>query len=201
MTYTDPALISAFIKRNLTDNEQLTLSVMIPAIQVWLDKKLGTTFLPASAATNRYYDGGESSIDTEPFTALVEIASYDSYNNADLYLYNQTITEVLTEPRNETVKNEIRLRSSCFPEGEDNIRVKAYFSSYDSGIPEDITSAATMIATDMLRVGQVGTDNVKRENLEGHLVEYNDPNLMIQNLVAANPMVQSILELRRELMI
>lgn len=201
MTYTDQALVAAALKRDLTDREQLSLSVIIPGIQKWLDNKLGTTFLPADP-TNHYYDGGDHCIDIESCTDILEIASIDPYTSADYYLYNQnSTTEVLSEPVNGSVKNELRYRNGCFPEGEDNIRVKASFSGYDDGIPEDITNVSTLIAIDMLKLGQIGTDNLKRESLEGHEVMYQDANMMIQSIYTNNPIVASILQLRNEMII
>lgn len=201
-SYTDTSLIAATLKRELTDNEALSLSVIIPAIQKFIDSKVGTTFLEATTATSRYYDGGTHVIDLEPCSAIEEIASVDPYTSADYYLFNQNnVTEVLAEPRNETIKNELRYRNGHFPMGEDNIRVKAKFSSYDGGIPEDIITIATMIAIEILRLGALGLNNLKRESLEGHEVMYHDPLMLMQSLYESNPYISTILAQYNEYML
>lgn len=195
MNYTDPTLVATSLKRDLTENEQATLATLLPAIDKWIDKKIGTTFIAATGYTDRYYDGDDITLDIEPCTDIQEIASVNSYDGTDLYLYNQSgIFEVLAEPRNETIKNELRHRGGQFPCGENNIRVNAKFSSYVDGTPEDIQIAATLIAIDCLRLKQMGTDNLKRESLEGHEVMYHDPNITVQSIGMNNPVVCQILE-------
>lgn len=203
MRYTDPALISAHVKRALTDNEMLTLSVFIPAIQRWIDNYIGTTFLPATEATSRYFDGdGTESLDIDPFTELEEIASIDGYTGSDNYLYNQNDSrEIASEPANSSVQNELRYRNGGWPRGVGNIRVKAKFSSYVDGIPEDITMAATLFAAQVLTMGSSGTDNVKSESLEGHSVTYNDPATMLETIASKHPIIAGSLAHYKELMI
>lgn len=201
MNYTDSSLIAAAIKRELTSNEQLTLSVLLPAIDTYINNRCDTTFLEATSATQRFYDGGEATIDIEPCTSITEIAEIDNYG-VTTYIYNQNnYNEVIKEPQNETVKTELRKRYGCFPHGTGRIAVTANFSSYNAGVPEDITQVATMLAVEALRIGQVGTDNVARENLEGHDVIYNTPDVTVANLGDANPFIKSVFEQHRDLQI
>lgn len=197
MSYTDVDLIAASIKRELTSNERLTLSVLIPAIQKYVDKRCDTTFLEVIAST-RVYDGGEETIDIDPCTFITAISLLDNYGVVN-YVYNQNnLQEVIAQPVNSSVKNELVRRYGCFPHGDSRISVTAEFSSWDNGVPEDIIAVSTMLAVEGLRSTQVGTDNVKSESLEGHSVTYNDPSAMIATFGDSNPFVRGVFEYYRQ---
>lgn len=198
MHYTDIPMIETHLKRSLTTNEQAVLATFIPGIEEWIDRKCNTTFKPVSP-TSRYYEGGESAIDVDPCTEITKVNAVQD-DGTDSYEYTPSMM-YLAYPVNENVKTEVRLRAiqGVFPFGDARVKVTAKFSSYDGNMPRDIQTIATLIATDILRVGAMGTGNLKRESLEGHDLMTHDPTMVIQSIVDANPLVRQILEQRREI--
>lgn len=193
MTYTDVNLIAAFLKRDLTSNEQLTLSILIPSVMRWIDRTVGYTFLEV-AETTRVYDGGESSIDIDPAYEITAVKSIDDAGE-DNYTYTLT-SEYLLEPLNETIKTEIRRRNGYFPIGESRIAVTGKFSGWDNGVPEDITMIATKIAADVLTMASSNASNVQSESLEGHSVTYSSGNEDSISQAALNdPTVTDVLKM------
>lgn len=197
MQYTNASVLAAYLKRELTGNEIDTLNLLVPAVQLWIDRKLGTTFLEADAATTRTYDGGERSIDIEPCTDITKVEAID-YTGADSYGYTAP-NEYQAYPLNETVKTELVRRHACWPRGDARIAVTAKFSSYDDGVPEDIQMVATKIAADLLNIGSANAEAVKSESLEGHKVEYQDPYAYIDKVAGNDPFVRSVLDQHRDI--
>lgn len=197
MQYTNASVLAAYLKRELTGNEIDTLNLLVPAVQLWIDRKLDTTFVEADEATTRTFDGGERSIDIDPCTEITKVEALD-YTGASSYEYTAT-QEYQAYPLNETVKTELVRRHSCWPGGDARIAVTAKFSSYDDGVPEDIQMVATKIAADLLNMGSANAEAVKSESLEGHKVEYQDPYSSIDKIASNDPYVRSVLDLRRDI--
>lgn len=194
--YTDPDLIAALLKRDLATSEQLTLAIVIPAIDKYIDKKCDMTFLEV-AETTRYYDGGEETLEIDPCTAITAVASL---NDDGTTSYTYVTGDYEAGPYNQTVKNELRKRYSCWPKGNRRIAVTAKFSGWDSGVPQDIQMAATMIAASVLTAGsQVG--GVKSESLEGHSITYDDTSNIIQSVAEKNPIINSIFMQYKQLVV
>ena len=198
MSYTDPDLVSAYLKRDLSNNEQLTLSLLIPAIQQTIDKYCNMTFLEV-AETTRYYDGGTESIDIEACTEISAVTSLND-DRTDSYAYVEN-TEYLAYPLNENVKREIRRRGGCFPHGEQRMAVTAKFSGFDSGVPQAIQTVATMLAASALQSAQNTGSGIKSESLEGHSITYQDASQTVDELFEATPMVKTVLQQFRDLAI
>lgn len=199
MHYTDTALIEAYVKRALTIEEVASLTgAIIPAVDRWIDNKCDTTFKKVESTT-RTYDGGERSLDIEPCTEITKVEALD-YTGASSYEYTGP-DEYQGYPLNETVKNELVRRHSCWPGGDARIAVTAKFSSYDDGVPEDIIHVATVICSDLTKLTDYNSSNVKSESLEGHSVTYTDLSMSIDKLASGNPLVKSILEQHTELLL
>lgn len=200
MAYTTSTLIQNYLQRTLNANETAFLAILIPAIKVWLDRKLNSTF-DSAVATTRYYDGGVENLDIDPCTSITAVKSLNS-DGSTSYDYDLVTTpDVLYEPRNETVKREIRKRNGTFPSGKQNIAVTATFSEYDGGVPNDIQTIASILAAEVLNQGKVASSggNIASESLEGHSISYDTSASALDAFAANNPNIQSILELRREL--
>lgn len=200
MAYTTSTLITNYLQRTLNANETAFLAILIPAIKVWLDRKLNTTFDSASETT-RYFDGGKKNLDIDPCNTITAVKSLNN-DGSTSYDYDLTVTpDVLYEPRNETIKREIRKREGSFPAGIQNIAVTALFTEYDGGVPTDIQSIATMMAAEVLNQGKIASSggNVASESLEGHSISYDTSASALDGIASNNPNVRSILELRREL--
>ena len=196
MAYTSNTLIGNFLGRSLTANEQALTVILIPAIQLWLDKKIGSTFDSASETT-RYYDGGWKHIDIDPCYDITAIKSLND-DGTDSYTYNPTSAdryEVIAEPLNSTIKTMLTHRGGRFPRGTRRIAVTAKFSSSSDGaVPNDIQLAATRIAADVLSQGELASNaNVASEALEGHTVTYKNANEIIDKVALDDPFVQGII--------
>lgn len=198
MNYTDLPLIATYLKRSLTNEEIATLSVLVPAIERWIDKKLGTTFVKQDVATTRIFDGGGSSIDIDPCTGVTAVTSLD-YDGSVSYPYNAT--EYILEPQNETVKTEVRLRARGSRFSRAQVQVTAKFSEWDGGVPQDVQVVVTKIAADIVSAAAVEAGAVSSESLEGHTVKYRDPNETIDSVALNDPTVKSFLDLRKQLLV
>lgn len=200
MAYTNQAQVQNFIQRALTDNEAAYLAVIIPALKIWIDKRLNSTF-DVATSTTRYYDGGVRSLTIDPCTAITKVEALND-DGSDSYEYTSG-TEYIAEPQNETVKREIRKRLAKFPRGTHRVAVTALFSEYDSGVPADIQVLTTRLAAAVLNQGKVAGQggNVQRESLEGHDIHYQMNTSAIEGIVQDDPTVAAIIEQRKELLI
>lgn len=198
--YTDVTLIQNYLGRELTVDQTAFLTTLIPAIKIWIDKKLNSTFGLVAEST-RYYDGGSHYIQIDPATDITAIASYDN-DGVVSYPYTD-LTEFVSEPINENVKREIVKRSGYFPRGSRRVAVTAKFSEYDDGVPKDIQTAATLLAVGVLNQGTVSSSggNIASESLEGHSITYDLSTSTLDEVAEGSPIVESILELRRELFV
>lgn len=201
MAYTTSTLIGNYLQRTLTTNETSFLAILIPAIKIWIDKKLGSTF-DSATATTRYYDGGYQNIDIDPCNTITTISALNS-DGTTSYAYDLTTTpEIVYEPVNETVKRELRKRYGQFPSGKQNIAVTAVFSEYDSVVPTDIQTIATIMAGEVLNQGDVGGSGaIASESVEGHSVTYDTSNGALDGISSTNPNIMGVLEQRRELLV
>lgn len=199
MSYTNNILVQAYLQRDLEDEEIVFLSVLLPAVDKWINDKTGSRF-DEVAATTRYYDGGNYSIDIDPVTDITSITSVTDERVVD---YTYTVnTEYLLYPENETVKTEIRRRYGTFPRGVSRIAVTGKFSEYDDGVPQDIEIAATAIAADVLEASKnAKTANVESESIEGYSVKYRSVNETVNKVALEDPLIKSILDMRRQIML
>lgn len=198
MAYTTSSLISAFLQRSLTANETTLLTTLIPAIQIWIDKRLNSTFDNVASST-RYYDGGVRNLDIDPCTAISQVEAIND-DGTDSYIYTSTY-EYVAEPQNETVKRSLTKRLAAFPRGVHRIAVTALFSEYDSGVPSDIQILATRLVTGVINSGKYAGmgGNVMQESLEGHEIRYLPNSAEVHGIIESDPIVQSILAVREEI--
>lgn len=198
MAYTNSTLVGNYLQRTLTANETTFLALLIPAIKLWIDKKLSSTFDQASE-TSRYFDGGGRSVDLDPCTDITDVDAVNT-DQTDSYDYTDQ-TEYIAEPQNETVKRELVKRNGHWPSGLGSIKVTAKFSEYDSAVPEDIQTVATILAAEVLNQGKIGSSGgtVSSEELEGHKISYDTSGSNLDGIASNNPNVQSILDLRKEI--
>lgn len=201
MSYTDRIKIATYLQRELTNEEQAVLVMLIPAIQKWIDARTGSTFDKIESPTTRYYDGGGTSVDIDPCTEISTVSYIDNDNTnvQDFVLY----TDYVVEPANETVKREIVRRHGCFQPGLRRVAVTAKFSEYDEGVPEDIELVATRLAGSILKGSKndaIGA-GLKSESLEGHSVTYATSNDDIASIASNDPIIKSILEQHSEILV
>jgi len=200
MAYSTSNLIGNYLQRTLTANETSFLVLLLPAIKVWLDKYLNSNF-DIAVSEIKYFDGGVKNLDIQPCNTITAVKSLNNDGSASYDYDLVTTPEVLYEPRNETVKREIRKRNGCFPSGIQNIAVTATFSEYDGAVPTDIQTIATILAAEVLNQGKIASSggNIASESLEGHSVSYDTSQSTMDGLAINNPSIQGLLEQRKEL--
>lgn len=197
MAYTSQALIESYLQRSLTASEITFLVTLLPAIKLWLDRVLDSTFDTATETT-RYYEGGGKTVDIDPCTAITAVKSVD--NELDIEQEYTDGTDYVAEPQNETVKRELVKRYGRFIAGNARVAVTAKFSEFNTAVPEDIQLAATRIAADVIREGKTtSVGNVQSESLEGHSVTYRNPNEIIDKVATEDPFIVSLIESRKDI--
>lgn len=194
--YTNSGLISQQLQRDLTTSEEGLLTTLIPAVDTWIDRELGTTFIEKESTETRYFDIEGRNIIIDPCTDIdtVKLVNWDrtvvaTYTSLEHYL---------ALPLNETVKREIQMRWT--PIHQDGaLQVVAKFTEYDNGVPEDIQIVATRIASALIGRSASGaeTSGVVRESIEGYTVDYGSGDT-ISFIAMSDPIVKSILEGRGE---
>ena len=202
--YTNATTVSNFLGRALTAYETTLLTTLLPAIDLWIDRYLNSTFATASATT-RYYDGGTNHVDIDPCQSITTLTSVDNEQNVD-YTYT-ILTDFTVEPANETVKTEIIKRGrGCFTEGSQRLALTAKFTEYDftnAKVPDGIVIAATRIAGGVLGAGKAAGQggNIQSESLEGHSVTYDASQDAINTVATSDPIIQGILSSRKTLLL
>lgn len=198
--YTDQSTIENYLQRTLNASETGFLTVLLPAITLWLNNLLGSNFDNASETT-RYYNGGFRNLDIEPCKDITAVTALND-DGSNSYAYDLTTTpEVIAEPLNSTIKRELRKRNGCFPSGLKRIAVTAKFTEYDGAIPTDIKLIATILAAETLNQGKIASSggNVASESLEGHSITYDTSASALDAIATKNPNIQSMLDQRKEL--
>jgi hypothetical protein len=194
--YTNTELVGQQLQRDLTQYEEDLLTTLIPAIDLWIDRELGSTFIEKESTETRYFDIEGKDIAIDPCTEIstVKLVNWDR-TAVVTYTANQ---QYLARPLNETVKREIQLRW-CPIHQDGALEVVAKFSEYDEGVPEDIQIAATRIASALVGRSASGaeTSGVVKESIEGYSVDYGSGD-SISYIAMSDPIVKSILESRGE---
>lgn len=197
--YTSQTLIEKYLQRSLSADEVSFLTTLLPAIRLWLDRILSSTFYEVEEST-RYFDGGTETVDIDPCTAITAVKSVDNEHSAGGDNTYTNLTDYVAEPQNQAVKNELVRRYGHFPKGNGRIAVTAKFSEYDGAIPQDIQLAATRIAADVLQAGKTSAvGNVQSESLEGHSVTYRNPNEIIDKVATEDPFISNLIESRKSI--
>lgn len=199
MAYTSKTLVENYLQRDLTEDEEALLMVLIPSIKIWIDNYTSSTFDQVSE-TIRYYDGGGSAIDIDPCTDVNAVTDINN-DGTDSYAYTN-LTEYVIEPVNSNVKNEIVRRYGNFPDGSRRMAVRAKFSEWDGGVPQDIEMIATRIVVDtILASSNSSTGNIVSESIEGHTINYGNINETVDQVATQDPVVKAALQMRRQLLV
>lgn len=201
MSYTDQTKVENFLQRALSADEVAALTMVIPAIQLWIDRKTGSTFDKVDVFTIRKYDGGGTSVDIDPCTQISAVSLLGNEGNIEnAYVLD---TDYTIEPANETVKRELVKRHGCFIHGQQRIAVTAKFSEWDGKVPMDIQTVATRLASSIMKAAKNDSisSGLKSESLEGHSVTYITSADEISTLAEGDPLIKSILSQRSEILV
>lgn len=159
--YTTQADVEAYLKRVLSTSESQSFSLMLAAVQTYIDNETGNSFGDVSATT-RYYNGGSEIIDIDPCTNVTAVKLVDS-DLALVYTYTEH-EEFELYPLNQTYKTYIRNRYDKFPLGLSRIAVTAKFSGGE--VPDDIKFVATVMTASLITEGMNG--KLASESIEGY---------------------------------
>lgn len=158
--------LEARLGRSLTSEEVSVFNVANPALQAHVERIIGSSVESASESS-RYYDGGVQHLKIDPCTNISSVIQVDDDDTA---VYTYDTSDYVTDPKNRTVKTQIRHRnSSGFIRGINNIKVTAKFSIWADEAVRDIVKNALINAL----VSEVqNSSNIKKESIEGYSVEY-----------------------------
>lgn len=200
MAYTSQTLIEQYLQRALTASEVSFLTTLIPAVKLFIDQKLNSTFDSANVTT-RVYEGGVQHLDIDPASSITAVASLDDYGVTQ-YTYTEN-QEYTLSPANSTIKTEVIARGFKFPFGDNRIAVTANFSEYDGAVPQDIELVATRICAGIINQGKVDSSggNVSSESLEGHSISYDTSVSSIENLAENDPVIKATLDARKSILL
>lgn len=174
MAYAAQSDVEGILGRPLTDSEVAALTLLLGAIDEWINDQIGGSYgdLPDDPAT-RYYDPERQSsiIDIDPafvddthgiVVSLVD-ANENVINTIDTSNYE-------ARPRNESVKTYIQLRnglkwaSQCST-AVANIAVTGYFG-FGGTVPDDIKYLSAYLAAKS--IGATTSLSLKSESIEGY---------------------------------
>lgn len=197
--YTNKLMVENFLKRDLTEDEEAYLMVLIPGVKKWIDGRLDSNFSKVDP-TRRFFDAGHCSCDIDPCTGIESIQAIDVYGVVQ-YTYNPW--EYLIEPQNSNVKRELVRRGKVWAGGVGSLAVTAKFSEWDGGVPEDIEIVATRICAGLIRtsVTSLPGGTVEKEMIEGHTIMYSVTQSQLDASAYSDPMVEQIINQRKEILL
>lgn len=168
MSYTTIGNVQAFLRRDITEDEELIIPLLIKAVDSFLDTELEGSY-GNTTPTTKYYDGGERILNIDPARDITKVAAVDRYEN-ELFTYELN-SYFECRPRNDTIKRWIEKRDGCFPKGIANIAVTATFTLGDT-IPDDLKYLATYLIVKLITENITG--DLKSESIEGYSRTFKD---------------------------
>lgn len=168
--------VKNYLLTEVADYFEPQIEKWILQMQKHIERITGRTFLISDygesggpSATERKYDGdgtGKLLIDdcvaVESFKIGVDDES-EYVEGTDFFLY----------PANETPKKRIELDQQIFPQGKQNIIVKAFWG-YSAEVPEDLKFALVVLVSGIINYGNNADGEVKSESIGAYSVTYKD---------------------------
>jgi hypothetical protein len=160
----------------------------IYAVEAWIDKYLGRSYVSELATTKYYNSKGTKTLYIDDFSAITSITFLNYDGSEDITLTEDT--DFYTYPYNETIKNKIILMPggtrAAFPTGVKMIKIVANFGT--TSIPKDIELAATMLTADIYNRSSVKGKLIQSESLGDYSATYGDiqesfNSLQVKNLL------------------
>ena len=157
--------LEARLGRSLTAKEASAFTTINSAVQLYIEKKIGSSVEEVSASS-RYYDGSVQNLSIDPCYDITAVKYVDNMSNEEYTFEDKDYT---AEPINETIKYWLRNRYGKFNASFNNITVTAKFSTYgDSGITAIVKDAILGYLE-----GEINdTSNIAKESIEGYSVEF-----------------------------
>lgn len=165
--YTDKEAIENYLQIDIDDSFDAQITEWIEAAENIVDQETNRDFTPQAdpaVATERIFDGdGSDTLDINGASDITEVT---------LYADGEPIaaTQYVTYPANATNKNKIQLRYLKFPEGIQNITVKAKFGL--AKVPADIKLATTMLVGSVILEAWEEPNQVQSMTVGRYTVSY-----------------------------
>lgn len=170
--YASQSDIEAILNRSLTDSEVAGLTLLLNAVDQFINDAVGSSFTIGDDVATRYYDADEGSIiDIDPAFVDDTHGLVVSLVDADENIVRTLDTsEYEARPRNDAVKTYIELRNGrkwarVASHSVANIAVTGYFGR-GSTVPADIQYLAAYMAAQY--IGASTGASLKSESIEGY---------------------------------
>lgn len=157
--------VEARLGRALSTEETAAFAPINLAIQVQVEKIIGSS-IESVSATTRYYDGDVQNLAIDPCTSVTKVEYVDEYY---LNFYTLLSSDYTLEPINRTLKRMVCNRLGLLNAGINNVAVTAKFSIYEDTATLNMVKDA-MISAMLVQVEN--TDNIKKQSIEGYSVEF-----------------------------
>lgn len=184
--YTDKEAIENYLLIDIDDSFNAQIDEWIEAIEDYIDHETNRDFLVANEEAvpeDRTFDGdATSTLDIDPAILIDEVRFSETGDPIDPDQY------VLYPVRKDTI-NRIKLKYLRFPEGDQNIYVKATWG-YDT-IPKDIKLAATVLVSGIINnawdsAGEVQSMSIGRYSVTYKTKEQVDDFNKVSDILAYN---------------
>ena len=157
--YTTKSKIEKYLNVDISASFDTQIDAWILSVKNWVDKYCGKTF--ESSSSVKYYDGNaERILDIDDCSSVpTEILILNLDGTTDSTLAEGADNDYLVYPRNEDVKNQIRLvtgsRIGNFPMRDSSVKVTAPFG-FSASVPEDVGLVATKLVGEIVKEGLKG---------------------------------------------
>lgn len=202
-TYTNQTKVQGFLKRKFTDDEAVLLTMLLDAVDKYIDRETGVTWHSDSGSASRLYAGGGMNVWVDPVSSITAVEWINRYGDV-VFSYEEG-THYQAWPLNQATKtyltkinyiDELDSQGDSdyigrWPSTGQGIRVTGNFGEA-GGVPNDISWAATILAAEWLQAPITG--RIRLELIEGYRREFWEPQVQ-------NPQVAAILASRRRILL
>ncbi len=151
--YTTEGKIELYLGVDIDNSISSTITDWIEAVENWIDRYCGTTFVSAADET-RYYDGaGGLDLIIDPLTAITTLQVLHTDGTVDATLTEGQANDFILYPLNATEKTKVSLvpsaRIGAWPEGQRAVLITGRFRSA-TAVPKPIELAATKLVSNIV---------------------------------------------------
>lgn len=157
--YTTKSKVEKYLNVDISDSFNTQVNEWITSVKKWIDKYCGKTF--ESSSSVKYYDGcGSRILDIDDCSSVpTEILILNADGTTGSILTEGASNDYLVYPRNEGVKNQIRLvagsRIGNFPMRDSSVKITAPFG-FSEIVPDDVSLIATKLVGEIIKEGLKG---------------------------------------------
>ena len=164
--YTSQADVTAYLQRELTASEAITLNPLISAVEKYIDSETGRRFIKTGSIA-RYFDGtGAKELFIDDAVAITQVAEYDPETQLSTVVAS---SEYITRPYNKLPISSIEFINGGLSRGTKNIKITGEWG-YCTTVPDDIKAIATFLVAQFY----INPENLKNENIEGYSRAFTD---------------------------